>query len=158
MKFLIDQLALCPRDPARAKDLLTAMGAHTWVEDHVTAKGSLCGTPVHNEADLSFNYDMAPGSHMELEVLNYTHGANWMDTFARRGSRVSHLGMHCTAEELPKWITFFAARNIPVIQAVTTLSHTNPAIAGTRWYQYVIFDTLDILGTDLKFIVRRMEP
>jgi hypothetical protein len=36
-----------------------------------------------------------------------------------------------------------------------TISHTNPVIAGKRWYTYVIFDTRSILGIDLKFIVRR---
>jgi hypothetical protein len=34
-------------------------------------------------------------------------------------------------------------------------SHTNPVISGKRWYNYVIFDTKEILGVDLKFIVRK---
>ena len=39
-------------------------------------------------------------------------------------------------------------------QEVFTESHTNPVIAGKRSYNYVIFDTREILGVDLKFIVR----
>jgi hypothetical protein len=42
-----------------------------------------------------------------------------------------------------------------VAQEVLTQSHTNPVISGKRWYNYVIFDTKDILGVDLKFIVRK---
>ena len=66
--------------------------------------------------------------------------------------------MHCSAEELVQWRAFFAERDIPVAQEVFTESHTNPVIAGQRWYNYVIFDTKDILGVDLKFIVRLAEP
>jgi hypothetical protein len=75
-----------------------------------------------------------------------------------RINSVSHLGMHCSAEELLKWRQFFADRSIAVAQEVMTQSHSNPAIAGQRWYNYVIFDTKDILGVDLKFIVRRAAP
>ena len=39
-------------------------------------------------------------------------------------------------------------------QEVMTESHTNPVIAGKRTYNYVIFDTKEILGVDVKFIVR----
>ena len=49
---------------------------------------------------------------------------------------------------------FFANRDIEVAQEVFTDSHTNPVIAGKRSYNYVIFDTKNILGVDLKFIVR----
>ena len=98
-----------------------------------------------------FNYDLISGK--EFEVLNYTSGRNWID---ERGDRnvVSHLGMHCTNAELIKWKEFFKERFIEVAQEVFTDSHTNPAIAGKRSYNYVIFDTQHILGVDLKFIVR----
>jgi hypothetical protein len=38
---------------------------------------------------------------------------------------------------------------------VDTYLHTNPVIKDSRRYTYVIFNTRDILGVDLKFIVRR---
>ena len=79
-----------------------------------------------------------------------------MDTDERRNS-VSHLGMHCTADELELWQEFFAERGIGIAQEVVTDSHTNPVISGKRLYNYVIFDTKEILGVDLKFIVR-LEP
>jgi hypothetical protein len=151
LKFKIEQVALYPRDPEAAKELLTAMGMSDWVTDHVSAKGSVRKLrSVDNEADLSFNYN-GMNAAGELEVLHYTRGAHWM-----RGMRprVSHIGMHCTEQELTEWYIFFAGRGIPVAQEVYTKAHTNPAIAGKRKYHYVIFDTYPILGVDVKFIVR----
>jgi hypothetical protein len=153
MKFMIEQIAICPKDPVRAKELLAAIGADEWAEDHVVATGKVFGEDGTNEADLSFNYDIFSGR--EFEVLDYTAGKNWMDNLTRGRNNVSHLGMHCSADELVQWRAFFKERNIPVAQEVLTQSHTNPVISGKRWYNYVIFDTKDILGVDLKFIVRK---
>ena len=86
-------------------------------------------------------------------MLHYTAGENWMEGY--RANSVSHLGMHCTELELAEWSVFFAQRGIHSIQDVDTNSHSNPVIAGKRWYHYCIFDTRDILGVDIKFIVRR---
>ena len=154
-KFFIEQLALCPADPEAAKELLTALGAVHWHNDHVTAHGEVYGEPATNTANLSFNYELSKQDALELEVLHYAkwHERNWMQHGQRHNS-VSHLGMHCSAEELELWRQFFAERNIPVAQEVRTSHHTNPAIAGKRTYNYVIFDTKRILGVDLKFIVR----
>lgn len=152
MKFTIEQIAICPADPVAAKKLLQEIGAAEWHEDHVVANGNVFGEAGQNEADLSFNYEIFGGK--EFEVLNYTTGDNWM-LHGGRPNSVSHLGMHCSAEDLEKWREFFAERNIEVAQEVFTESHTNPAIAWKRWYNYVIFDTKDILGVDLKFIVRK---
>lgn len=156
LKFTIEQIAICPKDAARAEALLRDMGAVDWVHDHVSADGAVFGKKCANEADLHFNYQMFSGK--EFEILDYTQGENWMDNIYRGRNAVSHLGMHCSAEELDKWREFFAARGIGVAQEVFTTNHTNEAIAGKRWYNYVIFDTKDILGVDLKFIVRKAEP
>lgn len=152
MKFKIEQIAICPKNPVAAKELLTAIGAADWSDDHVVATGKVFGENGTNEADLSFNYDIFAGN--EFEVLDYTEGHNWMDDPRRGRDSVSHLGMHCSAGELDNWREFFAGRGIAVAQEVFTDSHTNPVIAGKRKYNYVIFDTKDILGVDLKFIVR----
>ena len=152
MKFKIEQVALNPADPKRAIQLLKEMGAEDWARDHVCAKGSVFfRQDEENEANLSFNYDMLTEAN-ELEVLEYTKGENWM---AYHGNRVSHLGMHCSEEELDKWKVFFRERDICIAQEVKTHSHTNPVIKGKRLYHYVIFDTFPILGVDIKFIVRR---
>ena len=151
MKFFIEQIAIAPKDPVAARELLTAIGAVDWHDDHVVASGKVFGSEGRNEADLAFNYDIFSGK--EFEILNYTDGVNWIDRNERKGC-VSHLGMHCSADELLKWRDFFAERKINVAQEVFTESHTNPVIAGKRSYNYVIFDTHAILGVDLKFIVR----
>ena len=150
MKFVIEQVALFPPNPERAIAFLQKIGAAEWARDHVVAKGFVFESAGQNEADLAFNYDML-GDAKELEVLHYTEGYHWMRNYA---PSVSHLGMHVTPAELLQWRDFMSAENISVAQEVFTESHTNPVIAGKRWYQYVIFDTREILGTDLKFIVR----
>lgn len=152
MKFVIEQIAIVPPNPAEAIALLTEMGLGEWARDHVSASGQVFGTPATSEADLAFNYDATSPKPLEFEVLNYTAGTNWMDT---HGPSASHLGMHVTAEELEGWRHFFSERGIRVAQEVKTHEHTNPVIAGKRFYTYVIFDTRRILGIDCKFIVRR---
>jgi hypothetical protein len=114
MKFKIEQIAICPKSPEQAKKLLDEMGAGEWAEDHVVAEGEVFGSPSRNEADLSFNYDLVDGN--EFEVLHYTTGKNWIgdreakDDWPREVNSVSHLGMHCTAEELVEWRKFFDDR------------------------------------------------
>lgn len=158
MKFVIEQIAIAPRNPARAIEFLKKIGAEEWAHDHVVALGSVYGdSNLTNEADLNFNYSL--GNAKEFEVLRYTGGANWVNANDIRNINdvrgcVSHLGMHTTAEELVKWREFMAAECINVAQEVVTESHTNPVIAGKRRYKYVIFDTFETLGVDLKFIVR----
>lgn len=158
MRFFIEQLALCPTDPGRARALLEKMGMQDWATDTVKARGTVWGVgPYENTAQLSFNYQATDGGDkaLELEILDYTKGAAWVDEFIGNDqSIVSHLGMHCTAADRERWIAFFKAEGIEIVQDVLTLSHTNPAIAGKRWYTYTIFGTRDILGVDIKLIVR----
>lgn len=155
MKFFIEQIALCPPKPELAISMLQALGMDEWVRDHVVAGGKVFGASGKNEADLAFNYQNTRPENkpLELEVLHYMTGPNWM---AGRPPMVSHLGMHCTAEELDAFRRKFADMGVRVAQEVFTESHTNPyLLEQKRKYQYVIFDTRDILGVDLKFIVRR---
>lgn len=155
-KLSIDQIALCPANPSEAIKLLTELGAERWARDHVVATGSVFGSDtVKNEADLVFCYDVIHDK--EFEVLHYTRGYNWMAD-QKRANSASHLGMHCTEDDLEEFRKFFFKRGIGVAQEVFTEKHTNPAIAGKRWYHYVIFDTKAILGIDIKFIVRRDSP
>jgi hypothetical protein len=170
MQFKIEQVALYPRDPHAAIALLSEMGLSQWAHDHVVARGHVFPddadtdeTKATNEADLAFNYQATQGIELgapvgaqvkplELEVLHYTKGLNWMDE--DRGYHASHLGMHVDEHELDRWTDFFLDRGIGIAQEVRTQSHTNPHIKDSRRYHYVIFDTHSILGIDIKFIVR----
>lgn len=170
MRFFIEQIALCPLDPLKAIWLLKELGLDEWVDDIVVARGSVYGSgPIENRAALAFNYQATRGmtgkqtsggyhdtvpqdlKPLELEVLHYTEGRHWMETNV---PSVSHLGMHCSMEELAEWTKKFDALGIRWAQNVLTQSHTNAAIAGKRWYNYRIFFTRPFLGVDLKFIVR----
>lgn len=160
-KFKIEQIALCPTNPTKARKLLEDLGLTEWFVDNVHATGVVRGAIGENHALLQFNYqagngsDAAAGKPLELEVLHYTNGNNWM---TKNPNSVSHLGMHCSDEELEQFRAYFYHEGIGIAQEVKTLAHTNPAIKDTRRYQYAIFDTKDILGVDLKFIVRKEYP
>lgn len=162
-KFRIEQVALKPEDSAMARMLLQDLGLTDWVSDTVTAQGQVFGENSENTAFLQFNYQSDCGDKpLELELLEYNAGENWMDVRACMNGGdeyvASHLGMHCTEEELAEYRAYFDSKGIAVAQEVNTTSHTNPAIATSRRYLYVIFDTRNILGIDLKFIVRKPYP
>lgn len=151
MQFKIEQLALNPSDPDKAFNLMNVLGLQSWSHDQASAQGEVFGVPGKNVADLSFNHER-PG--LELEIINYRSGNNWLDEHNYDGSVASHIGMHCTAEELEAWRTKLAQLGIKVAQEVVTFDHTNPNVPEGRRYRYVIFDTRDIIGMDIKFIVR----
>jgi hypothetical protein len=164
LKFQIEQIALSPTNPTKARKLLEDLGLTKWFKDNVHAEGSVYGIPGENHALLQFNYQATPGFEnptmqsdpsavkpLELEVLHYVDGPNWMQ---RQPNTVSHLGMHVTYEQLEEFRKYFYGKGIGVAQEVYTQGHTNPHIRDSRRYHYVIFDTRSILSVDLKFIVR----
>lgn len=153
LRFKIEQLALNPKDPGLAFLLMEALGLKDWVHDAASAQGQVFGEAAESVGQLSFNYDSKP---LELELLSYSSGRNWLEAHNATppASVASHIGMHCSAEELEHWRAKLAAFKINVAQEVTTTRHTNPNIPAGRTYRYVIFDTRDIIGLDLKFIVR----
>lgn len=158
-QFKIEQIALYPASTRQARSLLEALGLTEWVTDTVVASGEVFGVSADCEADLQFNYQAAPEGKLELEVLEYNDGTNWMDVSINQGTAahtgsVSHLGMHVTEEQLDEFAAIMAEHGIEIAQNVVTNSHTNPAIKDTRRYMYVIYETRRIIGVDLKFIVR----
>lgn len=174
-QFKIEQIALSIPDAAAAQAFLEKIGLTEWFADRVVANGFVFNesevkgfsAPCKNHADLRFNYqagngsDSGAGKPLELEILDYVRGDNWISENVDEGSahhdQVSHLGMHVSMQELFEWRKFFKEEGIQIAQSVTTESHTNPAIAGKRRYVYEIYDTRPIIGVDLKFIVR-MNP
>lgn len=157
LKFRIEQIAIAPVNTERAIKLLSDLGLTEWHRDNVLANGQVFGVEGTNSALLQFNYQAGNGNDpagkpLELEVLKYVDGNNWLRR--RPNNTTSHLGMHCSADELRSFREYFAAEGISVAQEVFTEAHTNPSIRDERRYNYVIFDTVDIIGVDLKFIVR----
>lgn len=165
-QFKIEQIALYPENSVRARNFLAKLGMSEWFHDDVVARGSVhTERDCENEAHLAFNYQAGNGTDadavkpLELEVLTYTDGENWMDVAMDCGEvgkfgAVSHLGMHVTEEQLVEFDQVMRDEGISVAQRVVTKSHTNPAIKDSRRYKYVIYDTRFLIGVDLKFIVR----
>lgn len=156
MQFKIEQIAIAPRNAIKAVQLMMVLGLTDWINDDVAAAGTVWGAATSNEAQLSFNYQAAPTKPLELEMLQYKKGLNWLDL--RSGAVVSHIGMHVSEGELEAWRVKLDEIGIKVAQEVLTYSHSNPNIAGKRWYKYVIFSTYEYIGCDLKFILRRDQP
>jgi hypothetical protein len=160
MQFKIEQVALWPASSQVAKHFLMELGLTDWVSDQVAAKGEVYGVQdAENKATLSFNYQAAPESSLELEILDYNEGLNWMDASVNKGvvssiGAVSHLGMHVTEDQLDEFDRIMDKYGVRIAQKVRTQSHTNPAIKDSRRYMYVIYDTRRLIGVDLKFIVR----
>jgi hypothetical protein len=155
LQFKIEQIALAPAHGAsdKAAALLRAMGLDAWITDRVHAQGQVFGKPAMNVAHLSFNYQAEPESQLELEMLCYESGRHWLPG---EEPLVSHLGMHCNAEELEQWRALFREHGVEVVQEVDTTSHENEFLRNSgRKYHYCIFGTRGLIGTDLKFIVRR---
>lgn len=153
MKFKIEQLALNPKDPARAFALMDLLGLNDWSNDQASAAGEVHGKSGSNVASLSFNHQAE--TPVELEILNYQAGDNWLAAVNAHTAVASHIGTHCSAEELEQWRAKLLAFGVTVAQEVVTTRHTNPNVPQGRSYKYVIFDTRDIIGLDVKFIVRR---
>lgn len=153
MKFKIEQLALNPADAGDAFRLMNLLGLTDWSHDMASAAGAVFGKSGSNVASLSFNHET---EKLELEILNYREGENWLAAPNNNNdlSIASHIGMHCSAEELEQWRAKFTAFGVKVAQEVVTTNHTNPNVPEGRRYKYVIFDTRDIIGLDVKFIVR----
>jgi len=150
----IEQIAFGVKDPVKVIDLFSAnLGLTEWIKDEVAAKGIINGKKGSNVAELHFNYQWG----IELELLRYNSGRNWHEYRNPYGLPMfpSHQGYHCTEDEALHKIDEMGALNIGIIQEVYTYNHTNPAIAGKRQYHYIIFDSLEALGYDLKLIIRK---
>ena len=134
-----------------------AMANACTVEDTVVARGRVFGSDlIENTARLAFNYSRWP---MEFEVLFYERGDNWLSrpvnirTRTYRSSGLSHYGMNLPDQRaMLEWKEKLGRHK--VAQEVVTLSHKNEVIAGKRWYHYVVYDTYQEMGADIKLILR----
>lgn len=150
----IEQIAFAANDPQTLMGNLGELGLYDWSHDTVEATGTVFGTKVSNVAELHFNYQLG----FELEILKYQSGSNWHQSRNEIGDPVflSHIGMHASKEEINSMKQKFAEVGISIAQELYTTSHNNPAIKGKRKYHYVVFDSKDAFGFDLKLIERIM--
>lgn len=123
-----------------------------WVEDEVVANGYVKGkgSDLTNTAKLLFNYDLG----IEIEILRYLEGENYVETGGVPSCNVAHLGFHL---EKGKSLTDFGRMVFPaaMMQEVKTHAHTNEFLLKTgRRYRYTIYDTKPLFGVYLKVIER----
>ncbi len=158
-----DQIAFYVPDMDAAKRAYRALGCDTWVDDMVTAQGKIGvvkdsrkhPTEV-NVAHLAFNYQLG----IELELIQYKAGNNWHQVGGRVDEAnscahpfASHMSWH--TEDIAVEHSAFESKGLHVIQDVVTLSHTNPHLVESgRKYRYIIFDSRNLIGFDLKLIQR----
>ena len=165
MKFQIEQLALgfaTSELAEKGMKILQALGLTEWSEDEVVSLGhveKVSGLSSHpTVGNLRFNYQSTDSDTrrkpLELEVLNYETGPNWLAKYLNSLPLVSHIGMHCDQAELLEWKKIFSNLKVEIAQEVWTIGHTNKLIAGKRRYHYCIFNTRKHIGVDVKFIVR----
>jgi len=145
---MIEQIAITTRDTEKTKELLGEIFGAEFITDEVEAVGTVFGTPTQNKAELNFSYQLGK---FEFEILKYKEGDNWVE---RNGQEygMTHLGLH--VDDIEAWKRKMSGLGFIIAQEVKTINHTNHVIKGKRLYHYVIFDTREVLGFDLKLIKR----
>lgn len=151
----LEQVAIYAPDPYAKQQLLTqALGLTEWVEDTVRAIGEVFGVEQENLATLLFNHQLG----YELELICYHNATQPNNWHSARGTDMtttflSHKGYHVT--DMPAAKKHYRECGFKIAQEVWTVSHTNQFLRDTgRRYHYVVYDTRDLLGFDLKLIER----
>lgn len=168
-----DQLALATHYP---NQIMTALGGQ-WSSDHTyskTEKGNI-------EFNLFYNYEQDM-ELKELELIQFISFPNFHSTANKTISPLalyapslfwklhecidyidhdtgdpffmSHMGIHCSADEGEYWRSLFASYKIGVAHEDRSYLHTNPVIAGKRTYHNIIFNSREALGFDFKACIR----
>lgn len=150
----LDQIAFVARNDTEElliKRMLRLQDAD-WVEDEVVASGYVKGhgDGQTNKAKLLFNYDLG----IEIEILRYMEGTNYVEVGNVESGNVAHLGFHL---EKGKNLEAFQGLVFPasLMQQVKTEQHTNEFLLKSgRRYRYTIYDTKPLFGVYLKVIER----
>lgn len=143
----IDQIAFASysEEETEAIKVVLGLSGADWVEDHCVAVGEVYGEPGANRARLLFCYAYG----IEVEILQYLEGENYLSAQGIEGGSVCHIGMH--------WDGTGDEPNFPgeVAQSVRTQTHTNPyLLEKQRKYKYTIYDTRALFGVNFKVIER----
>lgn len=157
----MDQIAFC----CNSKEQELAIKLHfnlqdkDWIHDIVTAlsyhysPGGMILSAGYNVAELMFNYDLG----IELEILRYLGGENFLSDFSEEKPFISHVGIHLDDNEaMPESDDYMKC-----VQETFTVSHTSSYLTDKdskgygRRYQYRIFSFG--YNNHIKYI-RRVHP
>lgn len=151
----LEQVAIYAPDPyAKQQQLREALGLTEWVEDTVRAVGEVFGVEQENLATLLFNHQLG----YELELICYHNPFkpnNWHSAAGRDMATtfLSHKGYHVTDVAAAK--QHYRDCGFAIAQEVYTIEHSNAYLRKIgRRYHYVVYDTRQLLGFDLKLIER----
>ena len=154
----MNKFAIACKNPDEVKKWLNAiLGVDEWHEDLVVAEGQVHPhqRPLDkhkNKAELNFNYQLG---QFEFELIHYKAGRNWLqDINTQEDNFLSHLGFHIDDPKRFEAVYKELKEHFNIAQEVVTESHTNEAIKDERRYRYVIFNSRNMLGFDLKIIQR----
>ncbi len=148
----LEQIAFHAADPmAMRESLYRRFGMKEWVMDEVTGVAEIFGeersTPIH--AHLMFNHDMP----VEYEIINAEGSTCWhyiRDKDKQQMNFLSHMACH-----VPNIVAALEHLPYPIAQTMVTFNHTNAyLVRENRTYIYVVLDTVNIFGFDLKLIQR----
>lgn len=145
----IDQLVFTTDHPQEAmKDLAALLGREVkWAHDIASATGEVFGEEdCSNKVDLYFSEEVAG---IRFGYLNYLEGERWLTEY--EDNQLSHLGIH--VQDIEAWKKHILDLGYEIAMETETFEHTNPALNGRR-YHYVIVDSRERLGFDLKIIQR----
>lgn len=149
MDFKIEQIAIATDNPGMVMNYLSQLDEsfsfadkENWICDQVQTEGVVYRDKGPTIADLYFHYKTG----IEFEILDYRSGPNWHEKAGRKGTFISHIGMH--VDEFP---------DLPFecIQHVFTKNHSNAYLKENgRKYEYRIYNTRGLFGFDVKLIRR----
>jgi hypothetical protein len=148
--YFIEQVALACKNPDKLKHALRVIGLTEWATDEVVTRGRVFGGDVvETPATLNFNYQLG---NFEFELLTYhNEDDNWLGRHEQEAG-LSHMGLH--VPDIDAAVALLVEAGYKIAQEVRTISHTNPHIKDSRRYRYMILDTREHFGFDLKLIQR----
>jgi hypothetical protein len=152
------QVAMYTLNPFAAMDKWLDLGHGDWIIDNATLNGVIIdlwgdGRAHHSkvEARMAFNYTIMP---MELEFLHYKSGMNRHQLYGRNFEAVpfiSHMSTYVD-DVIGQVETLRDNQGMMPYHRFITQDHTNPAVVGKKRFIEAIYDTVDLLGYDIKFI------
>lgn len=147
------QMAVCTNDVASSIGCLNTLGFTEWSRDNAMLNGTYAGKPCTMEAQMAFNYQIFPGKEFEF-VRYFGHPEDRFGGKLRSGNSrpfISHISAYVDD------ITVACARveqekGMVPIHRFNTSGHTNPRVAGRKYFKEAMYDTYHDIGFNIKLI------